>query len=128
MKDSPDNENDARAKLVVNDNNAVFWYWVNFVAFGAMGAGANWVLPTALAQEIPYFENHSPEKLCVATYMNVANALGIFAIIAYLYWHHHVRPIAYTFSVPVLLLGSTLGTFFSAFVYNVSVGNVSLML
>lgn len=101
---------------------------VQYIAFMLMGAGANWVLPTALAQEIPYFEDHAPEKLCVATYMNVANACGVTAMLTYMYVHNHVTAIPYTRSVPLLLLGSTLGSFFSALVYPLTVGGVSLFL
>jgi hypothetical protein len=29
--------------------------------FGTLGLGANWVLPTALLQQIPWFSEHLPE-------------------------------------------------------------------
>ncbi|RYG65745.1 hypothetical protein EON64_11305 [archaeon] len=101
---------------------------MNYVLFMIMGAGANWVFPTALAQEIPYFENHNPEGLCIATYMNATTNFGLFAMAAYVYVHNYVQPIPYSYSVPCLLVLSSLGCFFSAMVYPVSAGGVSFML
>ena len=36
-------------------------YIKTFLKFAVMGAGANWVYPSALAQEIPYFQRTQPE-------------------------------------------------------------------
>jgi hypothetical protein len=37
-------------------------YCFRFSLFMFMGAGANWVFPTALAQQIPFFETVAPEQ------------------------------------------------------------------
>jgi multisubunit Na+/H+ antiporter MnhG subunit len=99
-----------------------------FGLFMCMGSGANWVFPTALAQEIPYFENHLPEKLCIATYMNATTNLGIIFMLMFIYVHYYVTPIPHYISVPALLLGSTLGCFLAAAVYPITAGGVSFML
>lgn len=39
-----------------------------FIIFMIMGSAPNWVFATALAQEIPFFEQS--DGLCIATYMN----------------------------------------------------------
>jgi hypothetical protein len=100
----------------------------HFMIFMAMGAGANWVLPTALAQEIPYLENTQPERLCIATYMNVANAVGLLSMLLYVYALRMNIVIPYSYSVPSLLWASSLGCFFSAAVYKIVIDNASIML
>jgi hypothetical protein len=42
-------------------------YKLHFFLFMVMGSGANWVFPTALAQEIPYFEDNQPEGMSCPT-------------------------------------------------------------
>eukprot|EP01031_Cornospumella_fuschlensis_P027691 gene27691-33443_t len=122
------------AELTVETNQAIpdgtslNQFVINYALFMIMGAGANWVFSTALAQEIPYFENHNPEGLCIATYMNATTNFGLFAMAVYVYVHNYVKPIPYNYSVPCLLVLSSLGCFFSAIVYPVSAGGVSFML
>ena len=82
------------------------------------------VFPTALAQEIPYLQVELPEKLCIATYMNATTNLGLVSMLAYLYYHTNVKSIPYSYSVPMLLLLSAIGSFLSAAVYNVTIGKI----
>eukprot|EP01038_Epipyxis_sp_PR26KG_P005541 gene5541-7660_t len=96
-----------------------------FILFMLMGAGANWVYPTALAQEIPYFERYAPEKLCVATYMNATTNIGLFAMVIYVYFHEQIH---HSVSVPSLLSLSSFGCFFTALTYSITVNNISLLL
>ncbi len=100
----------------------------SFTLFMCMGSGANWVFPSALAQEIPYFEDHLPEKLCIATYMNATTNFGLIFMLIFVYIHYYVMPIPHSISVPTLLIGSTVGCFLSAAVYPISSGGVSFML
>jgi hypothetical protein len=45
-------------------------------------------------------------------------------MLAYLYYHTNVKPIPYSYSVPMLLLLSAIGSFLSAAVYNVTIGKI----
>lgn len=101
---------------------------LSFGLFMCMGSGANWVLASALAQEIPFFQTHLPEKLCIATYMNAATNLGMVFMVLFLLFHYYVRPVPSSVSVPMLLLLSTIGCFLAAAVYPVTAGGVSIML
>lgn len=103
-------------------------YLKNFFLFAVMGSGANWVLATALFQEIPYLENHTPEGLCIATYMNVSTAYGLVFVLCYLYFHHNVNEIPFSIAIPFILTLSCVGSFFAAALYPVSVNGVSLLL
>lgn len=100
----------------------------NFLLFIFMGSGANFVLPTALVQEVPYFENVLPEKLCIATYMNLMTSLGLISMLAYLYVNNYIYKIPYTTSVPFMLVTSSLTSFVVAGVYPITVGKISLLL
>lgn len=105
--------------------------WVlvwHFILFVFMGSGANFVLPTALVEEVPYFQNVLPEKICIATYMNLATSLGLLTVLAYLYVTSYVRDVPYSLSVPFMLITSTLTSFIVAGVYPITVGKVSLLL
>jgi hypothetical protein len=99
-----------------------------FALFMCMGSGANWVFPNSLSQEIPYFENHLPEKLCIATYMNATTHCGVIFMLTFVYVHYYVRPIPHHISVPTLLLGSTIGCFLASAVYPITENGVSFML
>jgi len=99
-----------------------------FILFMIMGSGANWVLPTALAQEIPYFEVHQPEGLCIATYMNATVNIGLIAMFVYVYIYKNISKIPYNFSVPILLVVSSVGCILTAYTYSITVGKASLLL
>ena len=103
-------------------------YFIHFLLFMVMGSGANFSLPTALLEEIPYFEENQPEGVCIATYMNVVTSFGIFSVFAYVYYHSCIKKIPFTVSVPTILIVSCCGAFFAALVYRITVGGISLML
>lgn len=86
------------------------------------------MLPMAIVEEIPYFQNVLPEKICIATYMNLANGLGLLGMLAYLYITTYIRNIPYSVSVPFMLITSTITSFLVAGVYPITVGKVSLLL
>ena len=100
----------------------------DFFLFMFMGSGANFVLPTALVQEVPYFENVLPEKLCIATYMNLMTSLGLLTMLTYLYINNFIYKIPYTISVPWMLITSSITSFIVAGVYDITIGNVSVLL
>ena len=93
-----------------------------------VGSGANWVYPSALAQEIPFFELHQPEALCIATYMNAATNFGFLSMLTYSILCEYGYFISYSYSVPFLLVISSFGCFFTALLYPVTVYNISLFL
>lgn len=100
----------------------------DFLLFMFMGAGANFVLPTALVQEVPYFEDVLPEKLCIATWMNLMTSFGLLTMLLYLYINEHVRNIPYSVSVPFMLITSAVTSFVVAGVYSVTINHVSVLL
>jgi len=100
----------------------------DFVLFMLMGSGANFVLPTALVQQIPYFEDALPEKECIATYMNLMTSMGLLTMLTYLYVNAYVWTVPYSLSVPSMLLTSAVTSFVVALTYNVTVDKVSLLL
>ena len=105
--------------------------WVaawHFLLFMVMGSGANFVLPTALVEEVPYFEDVLPEKICIATYMNLATSLGLISMLLYMYITNYICNIPYSRSVPFMLITSTLTSFVVAGVYPITIGKVSLLL
>ena len=99
-----------------------------FILFMVLGAGANWVYPTALSQQIPYLEGTVPEKLCIATYMNMSTNFGLVAIFIYLYIHEYVYKVPFKYSIPSLLCGTVFGCFFAAFSYRATYRGASYML
>ncbi len=103
-------------------------YWLKFGIFYILGMGPNWVMPTALAQEIPYFENHLPEGLSIAAYMNAATSAALLVVFIYYGYVECVRPIPHNVAVPAVLAVSTFSGFLSLAVYDVSAGNVSICL
>lgn len=119
---------DIKKSLIQLDCSALYILVRNFVLFSVMGSGANFVLPSALYQELPYFQDNLPEKQCIATYMNLANSLGLFAMLSYLYYNDYIKPIPYTVSVPTMLVVSAVTSFLSAFIYPFTAGDVSLPL
>jgi uncharacterized protein YqgC (DUF456 family) len=92
----------------------------NMVLFGTLGLGANWVLPTALLQQIPWFSEHLPEELCVATYMNVAAACAASCSFLYYYLTEHGYNVPRV-SVPALLAMSFIGSVYVALTYSYSI-------
>jgi hypothetical protein len=114
-------------ELVVTDENGRFEYWRNFALFMLMGAGANFVLPTALVQQVPYFEEHLPEGECIATYMNLFTSLGLLTMLLYLYINS-VWKVPYSLSVPGILVVSSATSFLAALTYHVTAGDVSVFL
>lgn len=103
-------------------------YKIIFMIFMIMGSGANWVLATALAQEIPYFELYQPERLCVATYMTLANNFGIVALSIYIYINTYYYKIPYKYSVQFMLSLSPFGCILTAFTYNIVYNGTSFWL
>ena len=101
---------------------------VNCLLFAGMGAGANWVLPTVLFQEIPYFQNHMPEKLCISTYMNASVSMALVVTLTFVLYNHYVRHIPNAAVVPKLLQLSLFATFAAAMTYPYVVGGISLFL
>lgn len=111
------------------------WTWEKrwtFAVFCTFGMAANWVLPTALFQEIPLLEKNAPESLCLATYMNASVNCGVVFTIAYLallkYWRGAKEAMPHSLIVPIILTTSCLGTFLAAGVANLRVANSSLPL
>lgn len=116
-------------KQVIPAHTSPGTFLVRYLLFMAMGAGANWVFPTALSQQIPYFENHLPEGLCLATYMNATTNLGFLLVVLYLYGITQWRILLdYHVAIPALLATSCIGCFLAAGVYSITVDGISLLL
>jgi hypothetical protein len=102
--------------------------WRNVLLFGCFGSGANWVLVTILYQQVPFFQRHQPEGLCMATYMTVVSCCSLFVTIAYCYAHNVYHLLPSTFMIPLLLMITFIGTIFSALTYQYTVANSSMFL
>lgn len=103
-------------------------FLLTFGIFMIMGAGVNWVFPTAMFQEIPYLEEHQPEGLCLATYMNLMVAMGYLVMGGYVFVDSYVKKIPFSIGMPLLLVLSCTGCYLAAAVYSITVDNVSLLL
>jgi uncharacterized protein YqgC (DUF456 family) len=96
--------------------------------FGMLGVGANWVLPTALLQQVPWFSEHLPEELCVATYMNVAAACAASSAFVYYFITENGFRVPHRVSVPILLTLSFMGSVYVALTYDYTVNGNSFYL
>ena len=97
------------------------WNIWNLALFSVMGMGANWVLPTALYQQVPWFSEHLPEELCIATYMNVAAACAAcFAFMFFIITERGYH-VPHSVSVPLLLMLSFIGSVYVALTYSYSI-------
>ena len=86
------------------------------------------VCPAALAQQIPYFEQHNPEGLCIATFMNASTNLGVLTVIIYFFLIRYIYPIPHSIAVPIILISSPFAAYLVSFVYNVTINNISIFL
>ena len=86
------------------------------------------VCPGALAQQIPYFQQHNPEGLCIATYMNVSTNIGVLTVVIYFFLLKYIYQIPHTVAVPIILIFSPTAAFLAAFVHNVTIYNISIFL
>jgi hypothetical protein len=86
------------------------------------------VFPNALAQQIPYFQQHNPEKLCIATYMNASTNCGIFIMLIVFTVIRYVYLIPHKYSMPVILITTPIGAYLTANVYSYTVNNHSVFL
>jgi hypothetical protein len=100
----------------------------NYFLFAILGAGANWLLPTILFQQIPWFQDRVPEGLCLATYLNTVNSFSLLGTLAYVYINHYHTPIPHTVMMPFILWISVFATFFAAFTHSVTVNGLSICL
>ena len=104
-----------------------------FAVFALLGMGSNWVLPTALFQQIPYLQRRLPEHLCLATQMNASVNAGVLMVVLYLtllrkYGNAEGGFLSYSSVVPLILACSCAGTFLASFIYVTQIGGVSLPL
>lgn len=100
----------------------------NMALFGTLGIGTNWVLPTVLFQQIPWFEERVPEGLCLATYMNASNACAVFAALMYYLTTEHFYHVPHSVSMPILLSLSVFASVLVAFTYEYTINDKSLFL
>lgn len=100
----------------------------NYMLFAVFGAGANWLLPTILFQQIPWFENRVPEGLCIATYLNTSNSFALIGTLAYCYINKYHSEIPHSYTLPFILWLSVIGTLFAAFTYDYTIGGYSIFL
>jgi hypothetical protein len=96
--------------------------------FASMGSGANWVLVTILFQQVPFYQRHHPEGLCIATYMTAVNQVSFFFTLAYCCLIHFREVPSCDKIVPYLLSASFIGTCFACITSQIAVANFSLFL
>lgn len=104
--------------------------YYTFFLFLLVGSGCNWVLPSALFQQIPYFEQHSPQGVCISTYMNASVNIGVLFVLIYifLYVKYGLNSLPYSKFIPGLLISSCCGTFFCGFTYQITIDNFSFFI
>ena len=100
----------------------------NMLLFGTMGIGTNWVLPTVLFQQIPWFEERVPEGLCIATYLNASNSCAVFVALVYYLITEYYYHIPHSVSVPALLWLSVFASIYVAFTFDYTVNDMSIFL
>lgn len=100
----------------------------NMALFATLGIGTNWVLPTVLFQQIPWFEERLPEGLCLATYLNASNACAVFAALMYYLMTEYCFHVPHSVSMPALLSLSMIASVYVAFTYDITVDDMSLFL
>ena len=103
-------------------------YLAKFAIFFILGYGPNWVIATVLAQEIPYMQNHQPEGLALAAYMNAANASATLCTFGYWVYTTYVGPIPHNVALPLMLGLSIFSGIIAVAAYNVTAGKVSIIL
>lgn len=105
------------------------WY-STFALFACLGSGANWVLPTALFQQIPYLETRLKDHLCLSSRMNASVNCGVVSVVLYLILlrRYGLKVLPYTYVVSAILVASFSGTLLAAAVYDVEVFGQSLPL
>ena len=98
------------------------WY-ETFAIFATLGMGANWVLPTALFQQIPYLERRLKDHLCLSSRMNASVNCGVVAVVFYFYLlrRYGVENLPHRIVVTAVLVASMSGTLLAAGVYDLEV-------
>jgi hypothetical protein len=86
------------------------------------------VCPTALAQQIPYFERINPEGICIATYMNASTNLGVISAALYLLYVKFIGPIPHIVAVPVILASSAIAAYLVSAVHATTFHGMSVSL
>jgi hypothetical protein len=99
-----------------------------FIMFMMMGAGANWVAISVIAQETSIYIEDSPQFLCVGAFLTMSNNAGFLGVLLYFIIFRHVRPIPHVVSMPFVFLMGTTSIFIAAFAYDRVVDNLSLYL
>lgn len=101
-----------------------------FILFLFLGSGCNWVLPNALFQELPYFQQISPQGFCMATYMSLSLNFGVLIVILFFIYIkiYGKESLSYNKLVPSLLIMSSLGTLFAAFTYQIEINGISFFI
>jgi hypothetical protein len=101
---------------------------LTFGTFMLMGAGANWVAVSAIAQETSIFIEESPQGLCVGSFLTISNNAGFLGVLLYFAIFRRVRPIPHVVAMPVIFFMGMTSLFLAAFAFNQVVDNVSLFL
>jgi len=110
----------------------------NFAIFFILGFGPNWVIPSALFQQVPWLMRSQPEGLCLATYMNASVNVGVLSVVLYSvlmrrFVHHDGDgdgdgAIPLSMIIPAILAVSCFNAFLAAGVYSITVSHISILL
>ena len=84
--------------------------------------------PTALAQQIPYFERINPEGICIATYMNASTNLGVISAALYFLYIRFIGPIPHIVAVPIILASSAIAAYLVSAVHATTLHGTSVSL
>ena len=99
--------------------------WSITTIFVTFAGGPGWVFYNLLFLELPYFQQHQPEGLCLATFMNVcANAASLIVLLYFIldmfifYFDIDIVTIIMLFVAPICII-------ICSFVYSISVDGIS---
>jgi hypothetical protein len=79
-------------------------------------------------QQVPWFSEHLPEELCVATYLNVAAACAALCAFVYFFLTENRYKVPHSVAVPALLALSFIASVFVAFTYDYTIHGNSFYL
>jgi len=93
--------------------------------FVVFASGPSWLAQSALFLEVPYFQQHSPEGLCLATWLSIS--LNLVAVLVFVYYliDKYLVAIAIDANLLTMLFLAPIATVTVAFTYEYSFGGIS---
>lgn len=97
----------------------------NALLFVVLAGGGNFLLYNALFLQIPYFQQHQPEGLCLATWMIVSTNLSVPVVYFFYLLDHYFCSFSIDRSLIAMMAITSTTAISLAFHYSISVNNIS---